>query len=284
MGAGELLRAETVRAALARGGTILYERERGDGVTEIWSMDSFGGRQALFFSDAADVDVRHDLRGFAFDRTVGDDPPDIYVADIDGSSVRRLTQGPGRSIWPDWSPDGSSITFSSDRDGKPDVYVMDANGGNVVRLTDVPGHGAQGSQFSPDGRQILFVHGAGPAPQIAVMNAEGSDVRILTSGPDLEAAWSRNGQQIAFISVRDGVRELYIMDADGANQRRLTQDTNRDIGPPSFSPDGDEIAWMSRRGGNYDVWARSLRTGTERRLTTDPAVEGFPEWIGAVLS
>ena len=37
-----------------------------------------------------------------------------------------------------WSPDGSRIAFSSDRDGDFDVYVMNADGSGVTNLSDNP--------------------------------------------------------------------------------------------------------------------------------------------------
>ena len=49
---------------------------------------------------------------------------DIYVMDADGSKVERLTDDPADDRYPSWSPDGTRITFSSDRDGNPEIYVM----------------------------------------------------------------------------------------------------------------------------------------------------------------
>jgi Tol biopolymer transport system component len=42
---------------------------------------------------------------------------DIYVMNVDGSEEVRLTSDTSREVYPDWSPDGSKITFVSDRDG-----------------------------------------------------------------------------------------------------------------------------------------------------------------------
>jgi TolB protein len=61
---------------------------------------------------------------------------------------------------PAWSPDGSRIVFSSDRDTRDnDIYVMPADGGGEVALThnDVDDHSPS---WSPDGRRIVFVRDA----------------------------------------------------------------------------------------------------------------------------
>ena len=42
---------------------------------------------------------------------------DIYVMNIDGSDVRRLTQSSGLDMRARWSPDANSIVFTSNRDG-----------------------------------------------------------------------------------------------------------------------------------------------------------------------
>lgn len=63
----------------------------------------------------------------------------IYVMDMDGSRVTRLTDGPGESIGPAFSPGGTKIAFTSNRGGSPQIYVMNADGSYVVRLTAPPG-------------------------------------------------------------------------------------------------------------------------------------------------
>ena len=263
--------------ASGQGSMIVFERVGPDGAVDLWSMNGTGEDQTIFLSDAADVDFSPSGKHIAFDRAAVGEAPDIYISRGDGTGLRRLTEAPGLDVRPDWSPDGRSITFTSDRDGKPDIYVISPDGGPVQRLTD-DALGAQGSVYSPNGRQIAFTTFGSGLPRIAVMDADGGDPVVLTDGPDLEPSWSPDGRQIAFISVRDGTREVYVMAADGSGQTRLTTDLNRDIGPPMFDPSGRELAFMSQRAGNFDVYALSLRTREERRLTTDSAVDGFPEW------
>jgi DNA-binding winged helix-turn-helix (wHTH) protein len=52
------------------------------------------------------------------------------------STLIRLTSNNATDHRPAWSPDGSRIAFSSNRDGKNEIYVMDADGSNVKRLTN----------------------------------------------------------------------------------------------------------------------------------------------------
>ena len=76
----------------------------------------------------------------AIDPTIFNDPGNIYVMDADGSNRTKLTASSYYGDFqPDWSPDGTQITFSSKRDGNYEIYVMNADGANQTRLTSNSG-------------------------------------------------------------------------------------------------------------------------------------------------
>ena len=64
---------------------------------------------------------------------------DLYVADLEGRNVRRLTSDEGIERLPAFSPDGSQIAFSAEYDGNVDVFVVPVPGGVPRRLTWHPG-------------------------------------------------------------------------------------------------------------------------------------------------
>lgn len=125
---------------------------------------------------------------------------DIYVMNIDGTNLHRLTRTPGwGNFTPRWSPDGGKVIFSSNRGrgtGKYQVYVMDADGSNLRRL---PKDGRPGARpyWSPDGKKIVFCSANGWDPKdskntgLYVMDADGSNVRRLSADKtgDCHPAW-----------------------------------------------------------------------------------------------
>ena len=156
-----------------------------DGSTIVFNSDRDGGRLRGYLVDpdgsnirALDVDGWVEYASFSPDGTkiayeghaAGD--YEIYVADIATGAARQLTDSPGGDGWPVWSPDGSSIAFTSERDDcsfapsdqecwrtgerddqHRDVWVMNADGTDQRRVTSESG---QFVAWSPDSRYLLI--------------------------------------------------------------------------------------------------------------------------------
>ena len=77
------------------------------------------------------------------------------MLDPHGGPPLQLTDNADVDDNPDWSPDGSRLVFTSDRDGDLEIYVMNADGSGVVQLTDDEvDNGA--ADRAPDGERIVF--------------------------------------------------------------------------------------------------------------------------------
>lgn len=160
----------------------------------------------------------------------------IYVMDANGSSQTNLTSASQENRYPCWSPDGTEITFFSNRDGKDDIFVMNVNGSSQTNLTKNAVVGGTLPSWSPTGTKIAFESsiGSNPSPddnwEIEVINADGSGQTRLTnnSAEEREPSWSPDGTKIVFNSYRDGNWEIYVVDADGSNPTNLTNDAADD--------------------------------------------------------
>jgi TolB protein len=115
----------------------------------------------------------------------------LTIARPDGSMVRQIPAPAGTwTNWPQWSPDGSWISFAAMRsaDYGADLYKVHPDGSGMVQLTDNHDFSAFGS-WSPDGTRMVFSRSVGSAdgrrttPQLWLMAADGSDQRQLTTAP-----------------------------------------------------------------------------------------------------
>ena len=127
---------------------------------------------------------------------------DIWIANDRGTEVRRLTDHSARDLYPRFSPDGTQVAFSSNRDGNYDVYVVAASGGKPRQLTF---HSADDSVvgWTPDGRRILFVstRNQGVFPTVATLfeiAVGGGLERPLPTDWGSWASGSPDGSKLAF--------------------------------------------------------------------------------------
>lgn len=145
----------------------------------------------------------------------------IFMMNIDGSDVRLLSTGRGRTTCSFFFPDGKRFLYASTHLGQDacppqpdrsrgyvwalypeyDIFSADLDQTGTTRLTDTPGYDAEGA-ISPDGEKIVFT------------------------------------------SVRDGDLDLYTMNTDGGGVKRLTHKDGFD-GGPFFSWDSRFIVYRS---------------------------------------
>ncbi|MGQ9618012.1 MAG: Tol-Pal system beta propeller repeat protein TolB [Candidatus Aminicenantia bacterium] len=152
---------------------------------------------------------------------------EIYVANCDGTDLKRLTFNPSIDTSPSWSPSGKEIAFTSDRSGSPQIYIMDADGANVRRLS-FEGTYNDSPTWSPDGDRIAWVSRINSSFDIYVYNLRNNTVIKLTenSGRNENPSWSPDGRHLVFASNRTGTYHIYTVDYDGSNLRRLTNSGN----------------------------------------------------------
>jgi TolB protein len=207
-----------------------------------------------------------------------------YVMRLDGSGLRRVSDGRGKTTCGWFFPDGKRLFFGSTtahQDRCPprpdpsagyvwpldpyDIYAVDRDGTELKRLTHFDVYTAEGI-LSPDGKRIVFTSLESGDLEIYTMNVDGTDVRRLTHTPGYDGGpwWSPDGKKIVYranhpadssglaqyrsLLARNLVRpsrvELFIMNADGSDQRQITRLGGANFGP-SWTPDGRRIIFSS---------------------------------------
>jgi Tol biopolymer transport system component len=184
----------------------------------IWRMKQNGTEKRQLTTFGAFPDFAPDGGKIVFSGAPsGSTNRDIWVIDVDGGNLTRLTTASAPDAFAAWSPDGSKIVFQSSRTGIFQVWLMNADGSGQTQLTFDLVPKDQLPDWRPDGSRITFVeqtHATGG--DIWVMNADGSDAHAITSGADkLGTAWSPDGTQIATLDWP--TRTVEVMNADGSD-------------------------------------------------------------------
>jgi len=238
----------------------------------VWSPDGTRiafGRNASFYDSTWSV---HDSSTW-----------EIYVMNADGSGLQNVTNDPHNDYGPAWSPDGTRILFSSDRDGNmefqtSEIYVVNADGSGLQNVTNNPGYDHQPA-WSPDGTRVAFSSNRDGLSRIYVMNADGSGVTQLTTGEgtSISPTWSPDGTKIAFSGIREGNEGIYVINADGSGLVFLYSSPGQND-PSVWSPDGTRIAFHSFREGNSEIYVINADGSGLINITNNPGQDYVPAW------
>jgi Tol biopolymer transport system component len=80
---------------------------------------------------------------------------DIYVMDVESGRAERITWCKAEDVTPVWSPDGSKILFTSDRNGSYNLYIYDLADSVTTQVSDVLG-GIFSPTWSPGGDRLAY--------------------------------------------------------------------------------------------------------------------------------
>ncbi|HKU60556.1 MAG TPA: hypothetical protein VJQ44_05010 [Gemmatimonadales bacterium] len=179
-------------------------------------------RQLTFGGNNAEAYFSPDGRRLIFQRQERVDSAcdQQYTMNVDGSQLRRVSNGEGRTTCGYWYDGGRRILYSSTFEhGRACPAPPDRSQGYVWPLNDL---------------------------EIYTARPDGSDLVRLTRNDayDAEATVSPDGRRVVFTSTRDGDIELYTMNVDGSDVRRVTRRVGYD-GGAFFSPDGTMLVWRA---------------------------------------
>ena len=207
----------------------------------------------------------------------------LWLVDVAGGEPRQLTTTRARDGAPRWSPDGSQIAFTSDRDGdKRELWTIPANGGEASPVRRPDGsrlhHDSDLTEprWSPDGATLAYLAKTArpPADDPTHTPTEGSDVRV----------YSQFGYKADGVGFWDGrYRHLFTVPAGGGEPAQLTDGPWDDAGA-AWSPDGSHLAFVSRRTPDReytqiaDLFTVPVTGGEPTQLTRSVGPVASPQW------
>lgn len=150
---------------------------------------------------------------------------DLWLVNTANGATTRLTQDAYDEKQPCWSPDGRTITFSSDR---------------VVPIVLHPGRHERGF-----GRYALYT---------LTLADRSIEPRVITSGDDRSPAWSPDGRLLAFVSDYGGAPNIFVYDTVDSTVTQLT-DILGGIESLSWSRQNDRLVFSAYNRGGFDVFA-----------------------------
>ncbi len=191
----------------------------------------------------------------------------LWTCPAEGGDASQVTRGVAAEYSPIWSSDGSSLAYTTDRNGNLDVYLVDLKTRTEVPVTSDPSDD-QNPEFSPDGRLLSFVRRGGGDPGLYVLPTPkiGSDAPKVPSVVNLVGAgtglgsyeWSPDGRWLAY-SRRDptGTTDIWIVPAVGGTPVNVTRYPGANSSP-HWTRDGRRLVFLSSRGGDGSFQSMTL--------------------------
>ena len=166
---------------------------------------------------------------------------DLWVKQLDTGPLSRLTFTGSINRRASWSPDGQTLTFSSNRAGNPDVWTKRADGSGVAELVLDQEVGISEGRYSSDGTWLVFREGANLAADIYAIRPGVDSVAVpleVTEFQERSISLSPDGRWMAYASNNTGREEVYVR---------------------PFPDAGSGLVQVSTDGGLEPVWAHSGR-------------------------
>jgi dipeptidyl aminopeptidase/acylaminoacyl peptidase len=183
---------------------------------------------------------------------------DIWLAAVDGATVRRLTTDPASDTSPAWSPDGAYVYFASTRGGSSQVWRIAVAGGEAEAVTKLP-IDVNGFRLFPDGKRLLLAMDVWPETRTLATSVAKDAVKSPSSAQAYDSLLFRHWD-----TWEDGkYSHLFVWSPDKPDDARdllpgATTDTPTHpfggMEDTAISPDGKTVAYVARVGGKAIAW------------------------------
>lgn len=192
---------------------------------------------------------------------------DVYVTSIEYRTTKQITNTPEQERYIDFSPDGRTIIYDSERNGVWQIYATTmknkdekqfAYATELVeeRLTQSDQTSFQ-PKFSPDGKQIAFWENRGT---LRVMDAKGKNVKTAMDGKfvysysdgDIDFTWSPDSKWLlsSYIGVGGwNNSDIALVNASGNGEIHNLTESGYNESNAKWVLDGKAMLFCSDRAG-----------------------------------
>ncbi|MEQ1692177.1 MAG: hypothetical protein ABMA00_12885, partial [Gemmatimonas sp.] len=193
----------------------------------------------------------------------------VWIVPFAGGAARQLTSSERGESQPQWSPDGSRISFVSARGAgtgddapKAQIWLLHADGGEGWPLTSAR-DGVIAYAWSPDGKRVAYL-----TPDSLSREAEAKLRR-------------RDDPKVYEGDLR--LNHLWVVDVETKSATKVTSGAYTVRGAPSWSPDGAKLAFDASptsliRDERRDAFVVDIATKQLETLTTTHDVESTPQY------
>ncbi len=206
---------------------------------------------------------------------------DIWAVDPAGGDPIQLTTHPKLDYQPRYSPDGSLIAFSSNRDGDFEAFVMTAGTDPISASSrSIPPRTSRrrGPRTEPPSSSATNRHGG--QFELYTIDIDSLEEKRITHNraTDIYGSYSPDGSTLVFMSDRDGDFDIYAKDVKTGAITPLTESGAFD-GFPDWLPDGSRILFDSERGHRKsEVYVMQADGSGATRLTFNGVSDDFAIW------
>ncbi|MDP2956161.1 MAG: protein kinase [Longimicrobiales bacterium] len=200
----------------------------------------------------------------------GESTTDVWVRQLDrGPSLKLTFEGSGND-YPTWTPDGGSVTFSSDQAGPTaDLWTKRADGSAQAVLELDQERGLSESLWSRDAEWLIYRTDIGaPGAGDILAFRPGQDSApvplVATSRSERQPTLSPDGRWLAYQSNETGADEIYVVPFPNAADAKWTVSAGG----------GTEPAWA--RGGGELFYRNGLREMVAVWVETEPTFSAGP--------
>ncbi len=173
----------------------------------------------------------------------------LWRSKVDGSDKVQLTSPPLYVILPRWSPDGRTIAFYAEQQGRPmHVYLIPSDGGVAAELLPSDPAREYDPVWSPDGNSLLFSGPAGGPTAIHEVDLKTRTVSTLPGSDGLfSPRWSPNGRYL--VAMPANSHDLMLFDTQ-TQKWTLLADTGSAF--PYWSPDSKYVYFLHEGSNRID--------------------------------